>query len=62
MVVPPVQRRPFAPPATDQMERILSMEFMPAKTIISGYDDGSSWFGDNYSVNIYKACCHGRDP
>ena len=44
------------------MERILSMEFMPAKTIISGYDDGSSWFGDNYSVNIYKACCHGRDP
>ncbi len=35
------------------------MEFIPAKTIISGYADGSSWFGDNYNMNIYKGCCHG---
>jgi len=41
------------------MERILGMEFIPAKTIISGYADGNSWFGENYNMNIYKGCCHG---
>lgn len=35
------------------------MEFIPAKTIISGYADGNSWFGINYNMNIYKGCCHG---
>jgi len=35
------------------------MEFIPAKTIISGYADGGSRFGDNYNMNIYKGCCHG---
>ena len=35
------------------------MEFIPAKTIISGYAEGSSWFGCNYNMNIYKGCCHG---
>ena len=41
------------------MEGILSMEFIPAKTIISGYAEGSSWFGDNYNMNIYRGCSHG---
>lgn len=35
------------------------MEFIDAKTIISGYSDGSAWFGSNYNMNIYKGCCHG---
>ena len=35
------------------------MEFIPAKTIISGYADGNSWFGENYNMNIYRGCCHG---
>lgn len=35
------------------------MEFINAKTIISGYSEGSSWFGNNYNMNIYKGCCHG---
>jgi DNA repair photolyase len=46
-------------PAADQMERTFNMEFVPAKTIISGYSEGNSWFGDNYNMNIYKGCCHG---
>ena len=35
------------------------MEFIPAKTIISGYAANNSWFGNNYNMNIYKGCCHG---
>jgi len=35
------------------------MKFVPAKTIISGYDANNSWFGNNYNMNIYKGCCHG---
>ncbi|UNC93040.1 SPL family radical SAM protein [Candidatus Contubernalis alkaliaceticus] len=35
------------------------MQFIPAKTIISGYADNNSWFGNNYNMNIYKGCCHG---
>lgn len=35
------------------------MEYIPAKTIVSGYSGGSSWFGANYNMNIYKGCCHG---
>ncbi len=35
------------------------MEFIPAKTIISGYASDNSWFGSNYNMNIYKGCCHG---
>jgi DNA repair photolyase len=31
---------------------------IPAKTIVSAYTtDG--WFGTNYTMNIYKGCCHG---
>jgi DNA repair photolyase len=35
------------------------MELIDAKTIMSGYSDGSHWFGNNYNMNIYKGCCHG---
>jgi DNA repair photolyase len=35
------------------------MDFIPAKTIISGYTENSSWFGANYNMNIYKGCSHG---
>ena len=35
------------------------MDFIPAKTILSGYSDGSFWFGVNYNMNIYRGCCHG---
>lgn len=35
------------------------MEFIIAKTIISGYSENNSWFGNNYNMNIYKGCSHG---
>ncbi len=35
------------------------MEFIQAKTIVSGYAANNSWFGNNYNMNIYKGCCHG---
>jgi len=35
------------------------MEFIPAKTIVSGFTEGNAWFGSNYNMNIYKGCCHG---
>jgi DNA repair photolyase len=35
------------------------MDFIPAKTIISGYSENNSWFGHNYNMNIYKGCSHG---
>lgn len=35
------------------------MQSISAKTIISAYKDGNSWFGNNYNMNLYKGCCHG---
>ena len=35
------------------------MQFIPAKTLLSGYMSGNSWFGYHYNMNIYKGCCHG---
>jgi DNA repair photolyase len=35
------------------------MKLIPAKTIISGYHANSTWFGNNYNMNIYKGCSHG---
>lgn len=35
------------------------MEFIDAKSILSGYSDKNSWFGLNYNLNLYKGCCHG---
>ena len=31
---------------------------IPAKTIVSAYTE-YGWFGTNYTMNIYKGCCHG---
>lgn len=35
------------------------MEFVPAKSILSGYREYNPWFGMNYNFNIYRGCCHG---
>lgn len=35
------------------------MEFISAKTILSGYSQKNTWFGSHYNMNIYKGCCHG---
>lgn len=35
------------------------MEYIQAKTIVSGYRESDRWFGCNYNMNIYKGCCHG---
>lgn len=35
------------------------MEWIPAKTIVSGYMESNEWFGNNYNMNIYKGCSHG---
>lgn len=35
------------------------MEFITAKTVISGYAEHNDWFGKNYNMNIYKGCNHG---
>ncbi len=35
------------------------MEYIPAKTILSGWRPGSDWFGINYNMNLYRGCCHG---
>jgi DNA repair photolyase len=36
-----------------------NVEFVAAKTILSGYAADNAWFGNNYNMNIYKGCCHG---
>ncbi|MDP4145985.1 MAG: radical SAM protein [Bacillota bacterium] len=35
------------------------MEFIPVKKILSAYGTNDSWFGTNYTMNIYRGCCHG---
>lgn len=35
------------------------VEYIKAKTIVSGYVYNNSWFGVNYNMNIYKGCPHG---
>lgn len=35
------------------------MQYVPAKTILSGYKTGNNWFGINYTMNIYRGCSHG---
>lgn len=34
------------------------MNYIPAKTLLTRTKD-SSWFGTDYTMNIYKGCCHG---
>lgn len=35
------------------------MEYIPAKTILSGYREQKDWFGCHYNMNLYRGCCHG---
>lgn len=35
------------------------MDFMEAKTILSPWSNGETWFGSNYNMNLYKGCSHG---
>lgn len=35
------------------------VEYIDAKTILSGYFESSNWFGHNYNMNLYKGCAHG---
>ena len=35
------------------------MDYIVAKSIISGYRESNNWFGINYNMNIYKGCNHG---
>lgn len=35
------------------------MKYIPAKTILSGYNSRGEWFGCNYNMNIYRGCSHG---
>ena len=35
------------------------MEYIDAKTILSGYSENPYWFGTNYNMNLYKGCAHG---
>ena len=35
------------------------MDYIVAKSIISGYREINNWFGINYNMNIYKGCNHG---
>jgi len=34
------------------------MEYIPAKTIVTK-NKTSAWFGVDYTMNIYRGCCHG---
>ena len=34
------------------------MELIPAKTILQK-NKTTSWFGNDYNMNLYKGCCHG---
>ncbi len=35
-----------------------SVPLIPAKTILSGYRE-NGWFASQYTMNLYKGCCHG---
>ncbi|HIU77783.1 MAG TPA: radical SAM protein [Candidatus Pelethocola excrementipullorum] len=35
------------------------MEYIQAKRIVTRNKKGSSWFGNDYNMNIYKGCSHG---
>ncbi|MGL4910965.1 MAG: radical SAM protein [Romboutsia sp.] len=37
----------------------MAVEYIPTKVIISNYKENPHWFGINYTMNIYKGCCHG---
>ncbi len=35
------------------------MEFVEAKTIMTKVKDGSSWYGVDFNMNLYRGCSHG---
>lgn len=35
------------------------MEFIKAKSLLSGYGEHNGWFYANYNMNIYRGCSHG---
>ncbi|GAA0071911.1 radical SAM protein [Clostridium sardiniense] len=35
------------------------MEYISAKKIVSNSIENNSWFALNYTMNIYRGCCHG---
>ena len=37
----------------------LTLESVPAKSILSGWGSGDHWFAANYNMNLYRGCCHG---
>ncbi|WP_343208708.1 SPL family radical SAM protein [Anaerolentibacter hominis] len=39
------------------MKASMGMKEIPAKTILSARKDG--WFGTDYTMNLYRGCCHG---
>ena len=39
-------------------KEVFAMQTVPAKSVLSVYrEDG--WFGSNYTINLYRGCCHG---
>ena len=34
------------------------MEYIPAKQILSR-NRSTAWFGTDYTMNLYRGCCHG---
>lgn len=40
------------------LQEVKRMEWIPAKTIVSAWH-AEGWFGSNYTMNLYKGCCHG---
>lgn len=41
------------------MKGLMTMDFIPAKHILSAWSDNDRWFGINYNMNIYRGCSHG---
>jgi len=37
----------------------MTVDYIPAKHIVTNTKAPSSWFGTEYNMNIYKGCCHG---
>lgn len=35
------------------------MEYIAAKSILSGYKEQPGWFGCHYNMNLYRGCSHG---
>lgn len=40
-------------------EKEETLEYIPAKNIVTKTNSPGSWFGIDYNMNIYRGCCHG---